>query len=161
MWPDAEQSLHEVGALLRRLRRIGRTFTPPPDARWRPWSLCTDAPGALTGHGNIAPWHVVFDGDRPTGPIGYGLPRHQRTDPIDRILHFVIEDNGWYVRYASRGSPSGTPTPKVCGPWPGGPVPPHGPWNINNSSSGQPPGDRLRARSRPAPTAAGAALRSG
>src|SRR6185312_14477134 len=64
VWPEAEHSMHEVGALLRWIHRIGRTFTPPPDARWMPWSLRTDAPGALIGHGNIAPWHVVFDGDR-------------------------------------------------------------------------------------------------
>ncbi|TMR36769.1 phosphotransferase [Actinomadura geliboluensis] len=113
-----------------------------------PWTLHTDTPGALISHGNIAPWHVVFDQNRPTGLIGweytgpvdpldevavtafycvqlfdddvaeeiglppaatraewfkafldgYGLPRRQRTDLIDRILHFLIKDNGWYSR---------------------------------------------------------------
>ncbi|WP_301176056.1 phosphotransferase [Actinomadura geliboluensis] len=106
-----------------------------------PWTLHTDTPGALISHGNIAPWHVVFDQNRPTGLIGweytgpvdpldevavtafycvqlfdddvaeeiglppaatraewfkafldgYGLPRRQRTDLIDRILHFLIK----------------------------------------------------------------------
>lgn len=148
VWPDAERSMHEVGALLRRLHQAARAFTPPPNAVWMPWTLRTSAPEALIGHGNIAPWHVVFDDDRPTGLIGweytgpldpveevavtafycaqlfdddvaeqiglpdaatraqwfaafldgYKLPRHQRTDLIDRILHYVIKDNGWYAR---------------------------------------------------------------
>ncbi|WP_280402422.1 hypothetical protein [Nocardia carnea] len=29
---------------------------------------------------------------------GYGLPRRQRADLVDRILRFVIKDNGWYAR---------------------------------------------------------------
>lgn len=147
-WPDPQQSLHDVGAMLHRLHQLGRTFAPPPDAHWMPWSLHTTGPGTVISHGNIAPWHVVFHEDRPTGLIGweytgpvdpieevavtawycaqlfdddvaaeiglpdaatraewfrafldgYGLPRTQRADLIDRIPHFVIRDHGWYAR---------------------------------------------------------------
>ncbi|MFI0481938.1 aminoglycoside phosphotransferase family protein [Actinomadura sp. 9N215] len=148
VWPDPERSLHDVGTMLRSLHQASRTFSPPPDARWMPWTMHTDTADALVSHGNIAPWHVVFDGDRPTGLIGweyagpvdpieevavtawycaqlfdddvaeeiglpdaatraewfaafldgYELPRDRRADLIDRILHFVIRDNGWYAR---------------------------------------------------------------
>lgn len=148
VWPEPERSLHEAGALLRRLHEASRSFTPPRDARWMPWTLHSRGAGAVISHGNIAPWHVVFRGNRPTGLIGweysgpvdpadevavtawycaqlfdddvaeriglppaatraewfrsfldgYGLPRDARTDLVDRILHFVIADNGWYAR---------------------------------------------------------------
>ncbi|TDB83685.1 aminoglycoside phosphotransferase family protein [Actinomadura sp. KC216] len=148
VWPDPEQSMHDVGAMLRSLHEASRTFTPPPDARWMPWTLHTDAPDALISHGNVAPWHVVFRDGRPGGLIGweyagpvdpieevavtgwycaqlfdddvaeeiglpdaatragwfasfldgYGLAHDHRADLIDRILHFVIRDNGWYAR---------------------------------------------------------------
>ncbi|WP_106398415.1 phosphotransferase [Actinocorallia populi] len=60
VWPDAERSMHEVGALLHRIHRAARSFAPPPDAVWmpavvralrrdtagappqrRPWGVCT------------------------------------------------------------------------------------------------------------------------
>ena len=148
VWPDPERSLHEVGAMLRRLHDVSRSFTPPPNAQWMPWSLHTTDPGAVISHGNIAPWHVVFRDERPVGLIGweysgpvdpidevavsawycaqlfdddvaeqlglppaatraewfrgfldgYRLPRAERADLVERILHFVIADNGWYAR---------------------------------------------------------------
>jgi hypothetical protein len=148
VWPDPQRSLHEAGAILRRLHEVSRTFIPPPDVRWMPWSLRSRAAGALISHGNIAPWHVVFSAGRPTGIIGweytgpvdpldevavtawycaqlfdddvaeriglppaatraewfrgfldgYGLPRDARTDLVDRVLRFVITENGWYAR---------------------------------------------------------------
>lgn len=148
VWPDPERSLHEAGAILRRLHEASRSFTPPPDARWMPWTLHSHAADAVISHGNIAPWHVVFDGARPagligweyTGPVdptdevavtawycaqlfdddlavriglpaaatraewwrsfldGYRLPRAARADLVDRVLRFVIADNGWFAR---------------------------------------------------------------
>jgi hypothetical protein len=148
VWPHAARALHEIGVLLRRLHEASRTFTPPPDARWMPWTLHSSAEGAMISHGNIAPWHVVFRDERPVGLIGweysgpvdhldevavtgwycaqlfdddvadhvglppaatraewfrefldgYGLVRSARCDLIDRILRFVIADNGWYAR---------------------------------------------------------------
>ncbi|WP_086665817.1 aminoglycoside phosphotransferase family protein [Lentzea kentuckyensis] len=148
VWPDPERSLHELGTTLRRLHEVSRSFTPPPDARWMPWTLRSRADDAVISHGNIAPWHVVFDARRPTGLIGweytgpvepldevavtawycaqlfdddvaeriglppaairaewfrgfldgYGLPRDKRADLVDRVLRFVIADNGWYAR---------------------------------------------------------------
>lgn len=147
VWPAPERSLHEVGVMVRRLHEIGRTFTPPPDARWMPWTLHS-ASGPVISHGNIAPWHVVFRDDRPAGltgweyagPVdpldevavtafycaqlfdddlaahiglpsavaragwfrafldGYELPLGERADLVERILRWVIRDNGWYAR---------------------------------------------------------------
>ncbi|MFS8100195.1 phosphotransferase [Lentzea alba] len=148
VWPDPERSLHDVGAMLRRLHEVSRGFVPPPDARWMPWSLRSRSEEAVISHGNIAPWHVVFDNGRPAGIIGweysgpvdpidevavtawycaqlfdddvaeriglppaaaraewfrsfldgYGLAHQARQDLVDRILRFVITDNGWYAR---------------------------------------------------------------
>jgi hypothetical protein len=83
VWPNPEESLHEVGAMLRRLHEVSRTFTPPPDARWMPWTLHAHRGDTLVSHGNIAPWHVVFQQDRPTGLIGWELAGPVR--PIDEV----------------------------------------------------------------------------
>jgi len=94
VWPDPAGSLYEVGAMLRRLHAAGRDFTPPPAARWMPWSLHSGDAGAVVSHGNVAPWHVVFRGLLD----GYGLARAERVGLVDRIPRFAVRDNGWYAR---------------------------------------------------------------
>jgi hypothetical protein len=83
VWPNPEGALHEVGSLLRRLHEVGRAFAPPRDARWMPWTLRSTGDRAVVSHGNVAPWHVVFDDDRPVGLIGweYAGP----VDPVDEV----------------------------------------------------------------------------
>jgi hypothetical protein len=95
VWPNPELSLHDVGAMLRRLHTAGRSFTPPPDARWMPWTLHTGAheTGAVISHGNIAPWHVVFGGptgrERPVGLIGW-----EYSGPVDPLDEVAV--TAWY-----------------------------------------------------------------
>jgi hypothetical protein len=89
VWPDPQRSLHEAGAILRRLHEVSRTFIPPPDVRWMPWSLRSRAAGALISHGNIAPWHVVFSAGRPTGIIGW-----EYTGPVDPLDEVAV--TAWY-----------------------------------------------------------------
>lgn len=83
VWPDAEQSLHDLGVLLRRLHEAGRTFRPPPDAEWMPWTLHSAEEGAIVSHGNVGPWHVVFVNDRLAGLSGweYAGP----VQPLDEV----------------------------------------------------------------------------
>lgn len=83
VWPNPESSLHEVGSMLHRLHDVSRSFRPPQDAHWMPWSLRSDAEDAVISHGNVAPWHVVFRDERPVGLIGweYAGP----VDPLDEV----------------------------------------------------------------------------
>lgn len=83
VWPHPEAALHEVGAMLRRLHAVSRSFTPPPNAQWMPWSLHTRSAGAVISHGNIAPWHVVFHHERPVGLIGWELSGP--VAPVDEV----------------------------------------------------------------------------
>lgn len=83
VWPNPALSLHDVGAMLRRLHEAGRSFTPPPNAQWMSWSLHTSAADVVISHGNIAPWHVVFRNDRPAGLIGWEFSGP--VQPIDEV----------------------------------------------------------------------------
>ncbi|MGX7671515.1 phosphotransferase [Plantactinospora sp. DSM 117369] len=89
VWPDPELSLHDVGAILRRLHELGRTFAPPPEARWMPWSLRSSAADAVISHGNVAPWHVVFRHGRPVGLIGW-----EYSGPVDPVDEIAV--TAWY-----------------------------------------------------------------
>ncbi len=48
-----------------------------------PWTLRTQSADAVVSHGNIAPWHVVFEHEHPADLIGweYAGP----VDPLDQI----------------------------------------------------------------------------
>jgi aminoglycoside phosphotransferase (APT) family kinase protein len=70
-FPDAEDSLFEIGRLLRQLHHATATFVPPPDATWMPWSMHRDEPGTIISHANVAPWHVVVRDGRPVAFIGW------------------------------------------------------------------------------------------
>lgn len=89
VWPNPEQSLHDVGNMLRRMHEIGRQFREPDDAVWMPWSLHTTGPGTVISHGNIAPWHVVFRDGRPVGLIGWEFSGF--VDPVEEVAV-----TGWY-----------------------------------------------------------------
>lgn len=89
VWPDPEESLHRVGAMLRRLHEASATFIPPRDARWMPWSLHTTDGAGVISHGNIAPWHVVFGEGGPEGLIGW-----EYSGPLDPIDEVAV--TAWY-----------------------------------------------------------------
>lgn len=61
VWPNPQQSLHEAGAMLRRLHEVSRRFTPPPGAHWTPWSLNARDDEAVISHSNI-------------GALAWGVP---------------------------------------------------------------------------------------
>lgn len=89
-WPDPEESLYTVGRMLRQLHEVSRTFVPPVDAHWMPWTMHTDAPSAIISHGNIAPWHVVFCDRRPVGIIGW-----EYSGPVDPLEEVAV--TAWYT----------------------------------------------------------------
>lgn len=49
------------------------------------WALRSNARGALIGHGNISISRVVFNGDRPTGLIGWEF-----SGPVDPITKVAV-----------------------------------------------------------------------
>jgi len=89
VWPAAAESLFTVGRMLRQLHTLATEFMPPTDAVWMPWTLRDDGPGAVVSHGNIAPWHLLFEDDAPTGILGweYAGP----VQPLDEVAA-----TGWF-----------------------------------------------------------------
>ncbi len=49
----------------------------------------SDVPGTTIGHGNIAPWHIVFRDDRPAGIIGWEF-----SGPVDPLEEVAV--TAWY-----------------------------------------------------------------
>jgi hypothetical protein len=68
----AEDAVGEVGGLLAGLHAAGATFTPPPDAAWKPWfgrSLTGSRP--VFGHCDTGPWNIVATDGRPSALIDF------------------------------------------------------------------------------------------
>jgi hypothetical protein len=61
-----DAALVAVGTLLGRLRASLRTFVPGESMVWR-----TKGSGAEVAHGDVAPWNLVFDGDRIVGLLDW------------------------------------------------------------------------------------------
>src|SRR5438094_214337 len=57
-WGD--EAMPVLGALLRDLHRASSSFTPPPDAHWKP-SVTRELTGSQPtyGHGDAGPWNVI------------------------------------------------------------------------------------------------------
>lgn len=89
VWPDPDQSLFTVGRLLRDLHRSTASYRPPSDAVWMPWTLRDTGPGSVVSHGNVAPWHVVFDSGGPVGFIGW-----EYSGPVDPVEE--VAATGWF-----------------------------------------------------------------
>jgi hypothetical protein len=77
-WND--EAVWRVGRLLRQLHDATASFHPPADAVWQPWFCRSDAPGAVVGHGDSGPWHVVVRDGLPVAFIDWEL-----AGPIDRM----------------------------------------------------------------------------
>ncbi len=71
LWPRPEESLFAIGRMLRELHAVSESFVPASDAVWMPWTLRDFGPGSVVSHGNIAPWHIVFQNGRPHALIGW------------------------------------------------------------------------------------------
>lgn len=89
VWPEPEESLFTVGAMLRDLHKASAGFIEPDDAVWMPWTLRQTGTGTVYSHGNVAPWHVVFRDRAPVGFIGW-----EYAGPVDPMKEVVA--TGWF-----------------------------------------------------------------
>ena len=66
--PWTDDTIIEVGRMVRQLHDATASFQPPPDAAWKSWFLRKlGGPNRIIGHGDIAPWNVVIRNGRPVG----------------------------------------------------------------------------------------------
>lgn len=61
-----DAALTAVGVLLGRVRAVLRTFPATSSMAWR-----TKGGGSEVAHGDVAPWNLVFDGDRVVGLLDW------------------------------------------------------------------------------------------
>jgi hypothetical protein len=71
--------IHQAGALLRGLHNATASFVPPADATWQPWYFHHSGPGAVFGHCDTGPWHIVARNGLPVAFIDWTL-----AGPIER-----------------------------------------------------------------------------
>lgn len=71
-----------VGRLLRALHETMADYTPPADARWRPWfgRAIGERPGVI-GHCDVAPWNIVAHAGLPVALIDWDL-----AGPVDPVV---------------------------------------------------------------------------
>lgn len=76
-----EEAVAGVGRLLRGLHAAAATFTPPPEAIWKPW-FGRKLPGSepVIGHCDTGPWNVIAHGGRPVALIDFEF-----AGPVDAI----------------------------------------------------------------------------
>lgn len=77
----AEDSVGEVGRLLRDLHAAAAGFTPAPDAVWRPWfgrELAGSRP--VFGHCDTGPWNIIARDGRPVALIDFEF-----AGPVDAV----------------------------------------------------------------------------
>jgi hypothetical protein len=86
-WSD--EAIWRVGRLLRQLHDATASFRPPAEAVWQPWYFHSDAPGAIIGHCDTGPWHIVARGGLPIAFIDWTL-----AGPTDR--RDEIAATGWW-----------------------------------------------------------------
>lgn len=86
LWTD--ETIIEVAALLRRLHEATASFEVPDDAEW--WWPVNNRPGRrVICHNDIAPWNLVFRGEKPVGVIDWDLAAPGPvTSDIARALWF-------------------------------------------------------------------------
>ncbi len=78
-WSD--DAVGEVGRLLRDLHAAAATFSPPPDAAWRPWfGRQLQGPTPVFGHGDAGPWNIIARDGIPVALIDFEF-----AGPVDAI----------------------------------------------------------------------------
>lgn len=80
-WSD--DAIWRVGRLLHQLHDATASFRPPADAVWQPWMFHSDASGAIIGHCDTGPWHIVARNGLPVAFIDWTLAGP--TDRLDEI----------------------------------------------------------------------------
>ncbi|XVU28521.1 phosphotransferase [Actinoplanes sp. CA-054009] len=78
-WPD--ETVGDVGTLLRGLHDATATFTPPTGATWQPnWLRDLGGDDIVIGHCDTAPWNIVGAPGRPDAFIDWEF-----AGPVDRL----------------------------------------------------------------------------
>ncbi len=78
-WP--EDTVAGVGELLRGLHTAAATFTPPPDACWKPW-FGRELPGSqpVIGHCDPGPWNIIARDCTPVALVDFEF-----AGPVDAV----------------------------------------------------------------------------
>ncbi|MHB8379494.1 MAG: protein kinase family protein [Acidimicrobiales bacterium] len=77
----SEQASFNIGELLATLHRLTVDWTPPPNARWRPWfARELTGEGRVIGHGDLGPWNILARDGHPIAFIGW-----DNAGPVDSI----------------------------------------------------------------------------
>jgi hypothetical protein len=83
--PWRDETLAEVGRLLRQLHEATAGFKPPAEAVWKPWFLRKlGGPGRIISHGDVAPWNMVTRNGWP-----YGLIDWEYAGPVDPLVELA------------------------------------------------------------------------
>ncbi len=87
--PWSDEGIWQVGRLLRDLHAATASFRPPQDAQWQPWWMHSTAPGAVVGHADAGPWHLVRREGSPVALLDWTLAGP--VDPLDEVV-----SAGWW-----------------------------------------------------------------
>ncbi len=87
--PWSDEGIWQVGRLLRDLHAATASFRPPQDAAWQPWWMHSTAPGAVIGHADAGPWHLVRREGTPVALLDWTLAGP--VDPLDEVV-----SAGWW-----------------------------------------------------------------
>jgi phosphotransferase family enzyme len=87
----SEQALRSIARTIRALHDATAGFVAPEPGRWAPQESITPAVVDCVGHGDLAPWNLVFDGAQVTGIIDFDTagPSNRAYDLAYAAHHFV------------------------------------------------------------------------
>lgn len=81
-WSDS--ALVDIAKLTAKIHSVSKTFIPADNAKWRPWCLREIGNDTVYSHGDIAPWNILTDCERPTGIVDF-----EYAGPIDPITELA------------------------------------------------------------------------
>lgn len=83
--PWGDEAIVEVGQMIRQLHEATASFVPPTGATWKPWFLRNlGGPNFIIGHGDIAPWNMVTQAERPIALIDWEF-----AGPVDPLTELA------------------------------------------------------------------------
>ena len=82
-WPD--EAMFNLGKMLADFHRASASFTPPPDAVWRPWfgRSLGDGP-RIIGHCDLGDWNIIAQNHQPVGFIDW-----EQAGPVDPLVELA------------------------------------------------------------------------
>jgi Ser/Thr protein kinase RdoA (MazF antagonist) len=114
-WATTDETLADLGALIRRLHDAAQTWHPPGSASWGhlPGSVNVAAgqtePTELVAHGDYCPGNVVFREQRPAAFIDFDLIK-----PTTRVIDCVNALHWWVPLTAPQDRPEQLSTASVA-----------------------------------------------